>query len=347
MLRVSASYLERVAAAESAGDLHALVADAIKLEFSTIPPYLTALLSLHPGRNGGIRETIHGVVVDEMLHMTIGCNILNALGGRPRIGEPDFLPAYPGPLPMSIGDGLVVGLEPFSTDLARRVFMEIEEPETPIPIPVLARAAELQTIGAFYAMLAEKLESLGDAAFTGDPTRQVVPAAWFGQRAFPIRGVADALRAVRLVVEEGEGTAASPLDPDGEMAHYYRFEEIWRLRRVARDDSVAAGYSFSGPVVPFDADAVWPITPNQKLAELDGDSQAGRRASQFTFVFTKLMRALGQTFDGAPDMFDSAMGLMFELKLAGQKLVELPAVLNGAPTGLNAGPVFEYSQVPR
>jgi hypothetical protein len=34
------------------------------------------------------------------------------------------------------------------------------------------------------------------------------------------------------------------------------------------------------------------------------------------------------------------MGIMFELKLAGQKLAALSAMKNSTPTGLNAGPVF-------
>jgi hypothetical protein len=75
-----------------------------------------------------------------MLHMTIGCNLLNALGGRPLIEDAAFLPRYPGPLPLSIGGGLEVGLEPFSLDLMQRVFMEIEEPENPIDLPVFAAA---------------------------------------------------------------------------------------------------------------------------------------------------------------------------------------------------------------
>ena len=31
-----------------------------------------------------------------------------------------------------------------------------------------------------------------------------------------------------LVVAEGEGTPESPVDPDGDIAHYYRFEAIRR-----------------------------------------------------------------------------------------------------------------------
>ena len=348
MLRIAPAFVQEIARARAPEDLHRTVKEAIRLEFSTIPPYLTAMLSLRAGANREIWNVIHRVVIDEMLHMTIACNILSALGGRPAIADAGFLPQYPGPLPMSIGDGLIVPLEKFSIDLMKNVFMEIEEPENPISIPTIALATEtdVRTIGAFYMQLKATILALGDSIFIGDPNRQVVPQSWFGERAFPIHTAADAARAIDIIVEEGEGTTESPVDPDGDFAHYYSFEEIFRLRRIAKDTSVPEGFSFSGPAIPFDASAVWDITPNQKLTEIDRDSLAGRRASQFSFVFTKLMRALDKTFNGSPDGFDSAIGLMFELKLAGQMLVQLPAIRNGAPTGKNAGPVFEYSDIP-
>lgn len=350
MLRIEPAFLDRVISAQTGEDLQEMVQNAIRLEFSTIPPYLTAMLSLKPDSNREIWGMIHEVVVEEMLHMTIGCNILTAIGGRPLIAAPDFLPTYPGLLPMGIGH-LTVPLEKFSLAQVRDVFMEIEEPEAPLDIPVLdtlaAAPATFSTIGAFYAALKAKIEELGDVLIVGDPARQVVPTDWFGDHIFPIASAADAARAINLIVEEGEGTPESPLDPDGEFAHYYRFWEIAELKRIVADPSAPEGYSFSGAEILYNEDGVWDLTPNQRLADLDPASLAGRRGSQFSFVFTKLMNALQITFDGDPEMFDTALGLMFELKLAGQMLVQLPAVLDGTPTGRNAGPVFEYSRVPR
>ena len=43
--------------------------------------------------------TIKGVVIEEMLHMTIAANVLNAVGGHPAIDRPDFVPNYPQDLP--------------------------------------------------------------------------------------------------------------------------------------------------------------------------------------------------------------------------------------------------------
>jgi hypothetical protein len=48
MLRIERAPVEAVASATSAEDLVDLVQEAIRLEFATIPPYLTAMLSLKP-----------------------------------------------------------------------------------------------------------------------------------------------------------------------------------------------------------------------------------------------------------------------------------------------------------
>src|SRR5207244_329121 len=52
---------------------------AVSVEFSTIPPYLSALWSIkdqmHP-----VAASIRDVVQEEMLHMALACNMLTALG---------------------------------------------------------------------------------------------------------------------------------------------------------------------------------------------------------------------------------------------------------------------------
>ncbi|MEV0616280.1 ferritin-like protein [Nonomuraea sp. NPDC050404] len=348
MLKIDRAAVNEVAGASGPGDLVARVHDAVRLEFATIPPYLTAMLSLKPGRNRDIWWAIHDVVVDEMLHLIIGCNLLNALGARPALDGADFVPRYPGPLPLGIGDDLVVGLEPFSRELMERVFMRIEEPEDPLIFRQASAPPEFATIGEFYRTLSETLLALPGPLMPGDPARQVVAPHWYGtDRLFPIRTTKDAARAVSLIVEEGEGTRDSPVDPDGDIAHYYRFAAIAKGRRLVRDPSAPAGYSYTGAPYPFDPDGVWPLTPNQRAADLDPASEAWRRARQFQVTFTRLLSALQQCVDGRPGRLDAAMGIMFELKLAGQMLAATPVVCGGAPTGRNAGPVFVRETINR
>jgi hypothetical protein len=57
------------------------------------------------GNNAEIGTLIDSVVKEEVAHMALACNILNAIGGEPAIDTPQFIPIYPGPLPGTIADG--------------------------------------------------------------------------------------------------------------------------------------------------------------------------------------------------------------------------------------------------
>src|SRR4051812_34912553 len=152
------------------------------------------MYSLKPGVNDAIGRLIRAVVIQEMLHLTIASNILIAIGGRPAINTPEFVPIYPGPLPMSIGGAdFTVGIEAFSKPLVEQIFMKIEEPEHPIPVRALAEAVvpDFATIGEFYAALKAKLAEFGDSIFTGHQDQQVLQ--WFPtSELFPITDVRSA-----------------------------------------------------------------------------------------------------------------------------------------------------------
>ena len=88
---------------------------AIELEHATLPPYLCALYSLDPKRNPEAAEVVGSVFVEEMLHLALAANLLNAVGGRPRLDTPRMLPSHPRPLPH--GDrSLELSLVPFGAE---------------------------------------------------------------------------------------------------------------------------------------------------------------------------------------------------------------------------------------
>ena len=347
MIQLEQRYLDAVREAGTPVGLHDSVQHAIELEFATLPPYLTAMMSLQADRNSEIREVLTSVAMDEMLHMLLCCNMLVALGGTPIIASPQFVPAYPSPLPMGVSSGLIVGLERFSIDLVQRTFMGIEHPEDPLQFPAVAEATSFPTIGDFYAALKDKLTEFGDCAFRGDASGQLLDGTGFpSSRLFPVADVASAGKAIDVIVREGEGTHTSPLDSGGNVAHYYRFEQIVRGKELVADSTVPQGFSFTGSPIPFDSAGVFPITANQRLADLDAQSQAGQRAVQFARTLTDLLTALHKTFAGDPAAFGSAIGLMFDLESAGEELCATQIVVNGQPTGRNAGPTWEFLPAP-
>jgi hypothetical protein len=353
-VRIRPEIIARIRSATSAAELRAELQHAVELEHATIPVYLTALFSIKPGANPEAAGVLRSIVNEEMLHMTIASNVLNAIGGAPVIDHPGFIPVFPGPLPMGIG-GLTVGLERLTRGQVYSTFMAIEEPEAPISFVVRqprmaafaalhAPAEEYATIGQFYAALMAQLRTLGPSIFTGDPARQVVDNTWFpADQLFAIRTVDDAVRGLTVIVEQGEGTRREPTDPDHELAHYYRFAEIVYGRRLVRDPRDPQGWSYSGAPVGLDPGGVWPLYANAKSVDYPAGSQVRAISDQFNASYTSLLGALQRTFDGAPGDLARSLGVMFELRLLANKLVATP-VPNTSYTG---APTFEYAPIPR
>lgn len=99
----------------------------MQLEHATIPPYLLALYSIHPGSNNEASQILRVVVVEEMLHMTLAANVLNAVGGTPNLSAKGFVPLYPTGLPDGEKD-FEVSLSRFSKS-ALDTFLKIERPD--------------------------------------------------------------------------------------------------------------------------------------------------------------------------------------------------------------------------
>jgi Ferritin-like len=339
MIKLQRSIIHGIEAATDRTELYYYLQKAVELEHSTIPPYLTALFSLMPGYNDEIRQLIHSIVVQEMLHMTIDGNILIAIGGQPQINSPDFIPQYPGPLPMSIGGkDFIVGIEAFSKPLVLNTFMVIEEPEHPIPVKTLAVAAaepEFATIGEFYDAVKRKIDELGDSIFTVGPDKQVLNL-FPPNRLFPIVDRTSAKRGIDIIVVEGEGTSSDPFQTPGNPAHYYKFGEIYHGRRIIRTPT---GFAWGGDPVPFDPNGVYPMRPNPKLSDFDPGSQAYTRVAEFSFAYSNLLNALHTAFNGKPDNINVAIGLMYELKMLAVSLMQTPA---NDGTNMTAGPSYVY-----
>jgi hypothetical protein len=353
MLRIRGEHVTAVAAAREAADLYQVLQAAIELEHATIPPYLTAAFSLKPGANDPARQIILSVANEEMLHMAIAANLLNAIGGRPEINKPGFIPLYPGKLPMLVDDGLAVGLRKATRNLISDTFMRIEEPEQEIdltggPVPPSVAAAigpgRFPTIGSFYATIKQKLQDLGDAAFHHPSSPQVVDNTWYpADQLFPITDVDSACRAIDVIVDQGEGTTTSPFEaPGGRPAHYYRFQQIVHGRLLVLDPRAPHGYAFAGASVALDPEGVWNLYPDPKVADYIPGSRARNLVERFNYSYTALLGALHRTFNDAPAALTAALGLMYELLLLAADVVSTPV----GDTGMTATPSFEFTPVP-
>ena len=154
----------------------------------------------------------------------------------------------------------IVPLKKLSKDTVKNVFMVIEEPENPIIFPekkamAAAIAPEYHTIGEFYEAVSQLISDLGSSIFTGDPAKQVT--GYVGaDELFAVTDVATAQEAIHIIVVQGEGTATSPVGGPEGVAHYYRFEEIYRGQTLSVDSSVPEGYSWGPPPIALDLNGV-------------------------------------------------------------------------------------------
>jgi hypothetical protein len=321
---------------------------AVELEHSTLPTYLYALYSLDPIKNGGIVGIVKSVIIEEMLHMTLACNVLNALGGRPVIDRPDFIPTYPGPLPGGVESDLIVHLAPFSSEQLLN-FMKIEEPEDPLQFPVLEALAAPPprlTIGQFYAAIKGQIIALGDGAFSSAPRNQIGPDLM--ECAVVVTSVETANEAIDIIVQQGEGTKDSPLEAASseEVAHYYRFAEIYHGKRLIKnpnagpDTSPDQRFVYGGAVVPFDPAGVFPVPTDPKAANYPAGSAARHVCDTFNYTYTSLLKSLHDTFNDRPHQIHSALGLMMSLKQLAEDMMS-----GSNPSGVNVGPSFEYQPI--
>lgn len=339
--------------------LHAKLQKAVELELSTIPPYLTAVFSLHPGKNTEAAAIIHSVFMEEMLHLTLAANILAAIDGRVRL-DGKHLPVYPLRLEFD-GRGfhdreVDIHLAPFSP-AALLTFLQIELPEGFPPAGSAVRAPEIAvpglTIGEFYAGIKEDLARLcrehGEkAVFCGDPKRQVTEEYYWSGGGRPIRVVnlSTASKAIDVICDQGEGADGTIYDGDrqffgqpAEVAHYFRFNEIYVGRRYRPTDHVHAPPT--GEPLQVDYDAVYPIKPDCKSADFRGDAQLTALNDKFNATYSLMQAQLEEGFGDNPAVFYTAiMNGMHSLPAIARVMVQLP--IPGDPASRHASPSFEW-----
>lgn len=231
---------------------------AIEVEHSTIPLYLYALFSIKPGANAQAYNLVRSILIEEMVHMTLVCNMLNAVGGVPNLVHDKFIPIYPGPMAGGLHPELTLRLGPLTKDILRNVFMVLEEPRR-APIDNDPEIHN-KTIGMFYHKLKRTFKRLvkemgAENVFVGDPSRQVDGTYFPPDTASKVIRVTDlesAESAIDLIVKEGEGSGQlNPNDGEGELAHFYKFAEIYYGQKLVRN-KVTKEWSYSGKEsIPF------------------------------------------------------------------------------------------------
>ncbi|GAA5013838.1 ferritin-like protein [Streptomyces hyderabadensis] len=296
---------------------------AVALELATIPPYLCGWWSVGD-RTSHVARLIRRIIGDEMYHMGVVCNLLVAVGGRPRITDAAL--AYPGALPGGVRDGVNVYLSGLTRPFVHDVMMAVEAPEEP-----LARGMNNSpSIGRFYDDLLGAFRSAApELSARGQLSERI------GSDVLePVTDLDGVERAIEIIKEQGEGTTSSPEDAFGDdhPAHYYAFGEIYHGRQLRQEDD---GWRFTGAPVPFpDARPMarvpaggWPDPP-QRVADL---------LDRFDTAYAQVLSTLEAAWaDGDARTLGSAVRTMRGLEGPALELME-----TGIPgAGGNYGPQF-------
>ncbi|KAL9973993.1 hypothetical protein ACROYT_G020520 [Oculina patagonica] len=413
---------------------------ALEIEHATIPTYMTALATIKENYNTEVQDIFKQILIQEMLHLALAANLLNAVGGKPVLFSSNFLPLYPTRLPGGLMPTLQVPIEKCTIALIADIFMAIEqpsitadfvtssEPSTPeeeeegitpgadpnqhlkvtgeydtkedsstsikrkkcgdIPSknmkgghsypdeikPIFHK--HYNTIGEFYDHILRAFTFLtnngtNETIFSGDKSKQLSFDFPFGRygRLIKVTDFESAKKAIQEIIREGEGSSpCNPLDwskNNGDLSHYFLFKSIAESHKIKvynfsdeEYDDTTAGigkettplfkichgeYFFNGSKIFFDPDGVWPMVNNPRLRKLVPGSRADVLNREFNKLYTNLLRSLEVTFNGHPDKFGDALGLMFSIDRHLKTLVRTPLEQDGDPTvGPNAGPTFEF-----
>jgi hypothetical protein len=299
---------------------------AMMIELSTLPPYLCAYWSIHgdSAHATSVKKFILSIVQEEMLHMAMACNILNAIGGSPVLNNPSLHPSFPCPLPghSKTNNAFTVELNK-CCPASLSTFLRIELPEE------LYGAKHHHdgwcTIAEFYDTITAllKSETLVDADFNHG--RQV------GNQFNPAKGVlyevqsrADALKALEEIIDQGEGHSGKMYDKDHQLTHYWKFQAVYDLMQ--------------NEIWDFKSD-VYDMAANPDESYFS--DEAKKANEQFNLAWSELLDSMHTAFNSETPALDKSIDLMFRLKKPAVELMQIPLI---GKTG-NAGPTFNY--IPR
>lgn len=340
-------------------ELENMLQKAILFELSTIPVYMTALISIKPGTNLVAANLIRSVMMEEMLHMTLAGNILTSIGGKMVIGA-DHIPSYPLSLEFN---GQRFKDREFEVNLAPMTRSNIET-FTRIELPdgwedseqELSAIPEIDvpgyTVGQFYKLLEYKLitlcEKYGEPkVFIGKSHHQInLNYYWSGGgKPIKISSLSEAKEAIEVIMTQGEGTSRSIYDGDefyfdqrNEVAHFFRFREILFGRYYQHGDDPHAPPT--GDQFEVDYKQVYPVKVNAVSSDYKHDPQMSSLNQDFNRKYSTMLRLITEAFNGSPDaLYTAILNSMHNMASIAHKMVSTP--IHGHPN-VHGAPSFEW-----
>jgi hypothetical protein len=342
---------------------------AAELEHALMCEYLFAAFTLKRSTDEGLnedqlsaverwRQTLLMIAKQEMLHLALNCNLVNALGASPHLSRPNLpQPArhYP--------SGVQLTLLPFG-EQALRHFLYLERPEgvdfddadglaalkRAVPVmgdqEIAPHLQEFATVGHLYRSieagfrhLAEK--KVEDRLFVVPASGQVGGDLLGWPQLRPITCLDDVIQAIETIVEQGEGPRG-----DWRNAHFGRFLGVLDEYLAVR--AANPGVEFARPVLP----ALVRLPENGEPADLISDPKSAAIADLGNVAYEVLLQLLYRLLSRVDEndkqmkiLSRVAVGLMFDvIEPLGDVLTTLP--VGPEHPGRTAGPSFELFYQP-
>lgn len=334
--------------------------EAAEIEHNLMCCYLYAAWSLKTEPGDGVDEAIRNelkswqqqiiaVAVDEMSHLSLTANLIQALGGSAHLMRPNF-PIATGYHPA----GLQVRLAPFDrSTLQHFIYLErpedVEEPDgadfPPPPdfrrglygLTLMPSGQDFPTVGHLYNAIEDAIKemrvAMGEKAlFCGDPRLQVGPDLVSLPGLIAVTDLATACKAIETIVTQGEGSRSNCV-----RSHFQRFMAIrtaYEKFAGIHPDFEPAFRAATNPVMrkpPEPQGRVW-IQYEQPRAVLDLGNAVYNHMLRF------LMQGFADTDRARKKHFlDAAIDLMYAVDPLARELARLKA---NCEDGCNAGLSF-------
>ena len=346
-----------------------MLCSAAELEHALMCEYLFAAFTLKRSTDEGLsedqvsavdrwRQTLLMVAKQEMLHLAINCNLVNALGASPHLSRPNLpQPAkhYP--------SGVRLQLLPFG-EQALRHFLYLERPEgmdfddaeglaaVECAVPVMSEREiaphlqEFATVGHLYRSIEAGFRHLAqkmgeDQLFVVSASGQAGGDLFGWSQLRPITCVDDVVQAIETIVEQGEGPQG-----DWREAHFGRFLGV--LDEYLAMCTANPGVEFARPVLP----ALVRSPENGEPADLITDPKSAAVADLGNVAYEVLLQLLYRLLSRVDEndeqmkiLSQVAVGLMFDvIEPLGEILTTLP--VGAEHPGRTAGPSFELFYQP-
>lgn len=279
---------------------------ALEIELFTIPPYLLALWSINDTKSE-IYSSIRTIVIEEMIHMGLVCNIMKGINLSPDLTSNRSFPKYPQYLPGGIKNKTKIYLESLTKESVKG-FMSIEKPE-------FNPSNYSESIGAFYDEIERVFIKLSPTINTRNQiTGPLAP--------FVINDNQKLSEAINLIKHQGEGTSKSPEDsgPD-DLAHYYRFKEIYEGKKYVKDPNTGK-WGHNGSNLNFPTTTKIEKIPSTGYPENILSKEVKTRLNEFNKKFYNVLFQLETAWqNGSYKTFLKSIESMFELEDLATKIM--------------------------